>query len=216
MPVFFNPHFKYTKNNIFNEIEATRPEDRQDNTTNTTDYAQDEDEQQNRNQQDTPANAPEDYTVPDEGEDQTPEEADQNAPEEGTEATGGQEDPVANEEYDTGGEGEEGGDEGGDAQLLDLVVLEVEGEVAQHRAALAHQGHAHQRVEEVAPGIGEQLRLDGAEDVVQAGDDDDLLHPRKDHVAEDAEVLGHPDQAVGDAVGQQPADRAHHRKEQDG
>ena len=52
--------------------------------------------------------------------------------------------------------------------------------------------------------------------MVQAGDDDDLLDAAEYHVAEDAEVLGHPDQAVGDAVGQQAAHRADDGEQQDG
>lgn len=108
MGIFFNFSEKDKKRNIFNEIEATRPQpqDQEDNTTATTDYTEDDEDQRGDNTPDNPADAPEDYTVPDEGEEQAPEEADQNAPEEGTEATGG--DAVDNEQY-----GDEGGDAGG-------------------------------------------------------------------------------------------------------
>lgn len=115
MGIFFN-FSENKKRNIFNEIEATRPQpqDQEDNTTATTDYTEDDEDQGGDNTPDNPADAPEDYTVPDEGEDQAPEEADQNAPEEGTEATGG--DAVDDEQYGDEGGGEGGGDpEGGDA-----------------------------------------------------------------------------------------------------
>lgn len=111
MPIFYNPYFNIPNRNLFTEIEATRPENNPDNATNNTDYTEDDQQEENRND-DNPADAPEDYTVPDEGEDQTPEEGDNNPPEEGTQATGG--DPVDDEQYDAGGGGDEGGgNEGG-------------------------------------------------------------------------------------------------------
>ena len=110
MPIFYNPYFNIPNRNLFTEIEATRPENNPDNATNNTDYTEDDQQEENRND-DNPADAPEDYTVPDEGEDQTPEEGDNNPPEEGTQATGG--DPVDDEQYDTGGGDEGGGNEGG-------------------------------------------------------------------------------------------------------
>ena len=129
MGIFFEPFDD--RKHIFNEIEATRPQprDQEDNTTTTTDYTEDDEDQGNNqgnqggdNTPDNPADAPEDYTVPDKGEEQEPEEADQNAPEEGTEATGG--DPVDNEQYgdegggnESGGSGENtGGEEGEDTE----------------------------------------------------------------------------------------------------
>ena len=110
MPIFYNPYFNIPNRNLFTEIEATRPENNPDNATNNTDYTEDDQQEENRND-DNPADAPEDYTVPDEGEDQTPEEGDNNPPEEGTQATGG--DPVDDEQYDTGSGDEGGGNEGG-------------------------------------------------------------------------------------------------------
>ena len=82
--------------------------------------------------------------------------------------------------------------------------------VAEDRAALAHKGNGHERVEEVvADGrIGEQGGLHGTKHVVQTRDDNELLNAGKDHVAEQVDVLGKPQQAIGEAVGEGEAGTA--------
>ena len=111
--------FSYDENGsiVFNELEAVQPGQQQTNDTSTTDYTQEEDDEQNPNPEETggrdnPQEAPEDYTISDNGgEDQTPEEADANPPEEGTEATGGEPEGGGGTDYTDDGAG--GGDPSG-------------------------------------------------------------------------------------------------------
>ncbi len=111
---------------------------------------------------------------------------------------------------------EERGQEGGNADFPVPDIVPVQQQVAKHRAALAHQGHRHQRVQEVGAGIRNQLGFNGTEDVVQAGDDNDLLDTREEHVAEDTQVFRRPDQAGGDPVGERSAHRSDNGEEKQG
>ena len=66
---------------------------------------------------------------------------------------------------------------------------------------------------EVSARIRQKLRLDRTEDMMQAGDDNQLLQAGEDRITGHAQILRHPYQRAGQSGRQASSDRSYDRKQ---
>jgi AraC-like DNA-binding protein len=65
-------------------------------------------------------------------------------------------------------------------------------------AALGNDRHRHEGIQEIPARVRQKLCLDGPENMGQAGDNHKLLQAGKHRITENAGILGHPHQRIGD------------------
>ncbi len=111
------------------------------------------------------------------------------------------------------GDAEQHGNKAGNTHFTDFHVFAVPEHVAQDRTALSNDGNGHEGVQEIATGIRQKLGLNGTEDMMQAGDDYQLLAAGEHCIAHRAQVLGHPDQNAGQTGGQAAPNGANDREQ---
>ncbi len=108
---------------------------------------------------------------------------------------------------------EQYGDKTGDTEFFCSCVFIISGKIPENRTALSNDCYRHERIEDISSGIRQKLRFDGAEDMVKAGNDHQLLETAEDRVSEYAQILRHPYQRAGQSGRQTSSDRSYDRKQ---